>query len=303
LQSPEATAVISNNTISNNFATSWGGGLLVGGIDFDNMRFIITNNTIVNNSCALQGGGINVYLEHDRVTADLYNNIVWNNDAPEGADLALRNDVNMNGDASPVNLFHNDFDHRNPEGIYIQVDFPIPSSNLDNIDPSFVEDPLNDDYHLTSDSPCIDMGDDNAPGHPDTDFEGDPRPFDGDGDGLAVTDIGADEFQPFDLDISRFNVTKRVSLSREKPIAIILVVQNTGTADGRECPATVVGIQNSIEVYNETVYVSDPVGKGPSTCHFPDCTPEDPGDIQWTATITDYDPDADEATASTIVNP
>jgi len=53
-------------------------------------------------------------------------------------------------------------------------------------------DPAGGDYHLLRNSPCIDAGDPATP--PGTDFDGDPRPFDGNHDGHAVADIGADEF-------------------------------------------------------------------------------------------------------------
>jgi len=43
-----------------------------------------------------------------------------------------------------------------------------------------------------TESPCIDTG--TASGAPATDFEGDPRPYDGDGDGGFEYDIGADEY-------------------------------------------------------------------------------------------------------------
>jgi len=59
-----------------------------------------------------------------------------------------------------------------------------------NTNPFFV-DAANGNYHLSANSPLIDSGTNN--GAPVTDFEGDVRPFDGDGDGQSYADIGADE--------------------------------------------------------------------------------------------------------------
>jgi hypothetical protein len=62
------------------------------------------------------------------------------------------------------------------------------SDNIDSQDPN-----LSVDYHLSAGaSPANDSGDNNAPGRPDFDFEGDPRPPTG-GDRV---DIGAGEFTP-----------------------------------------------------------------------------------------------------------
>ncbi len=52
------------------------------------------------------------------------------------------------------------------------------------------------DYHLTENSPCIDQGSNDAPDLPDTDFEGDLRIIDGDGNTTATVDMGTDEYMP-----------------------------------------------------------------------------------------------------------
>ena len=105
---------------------------------------------------------------------------------------------------------------------------------------------------------------------------------------------------PVDLDIAQFKVTKRVRLARVKPVGIQLTVRNSGVVEG-DAPATITGVQNGVEVYNETLTVSDAVGNGRTKFDFPDYIPTDAGDIVWTATIADGDPDDDAATATTVV--
>jgi len=129
-----------------------------------------------------------VLLFHDTASADIYNNIIWSN---KGADLYIDNDDNDNDIPSWVKLFNNDFD-QSSGGTYIRISFPIHPSNLDNLDPLFA-DTNNDDYHIEKGSPCIDAGI-NSVSKVSTDFEFDNRIIDGDNDGTATVDMGADEF-------------------------------------------------------------------------------------------------------------
>lgn len=106
--------------------------------------------------------------------------------ASQGADIYLVNDGDGDLLRSPVKLLHNDFDQRTT-GIFMQIPFGIDPSNLNNVDPLFV-DALKGDYHLTADSPLINQGTNDAPALPTTDKDGIPRIIDG------IVDIGSYEF-------------------------------------------------------------------------------------------------------------
>ena len=111
-----------------------------------------------------------------------------------------------------------------------------------------------------------------------------------------------------DLDLNALRVTKRVSLARVKPVVLKLVIKNNSTVEGSAL-ATITGLQNGAQVYNEILTVTDGVGGGASTFDNESVpailafVPTVAGDILWTATIDDNDPDLDEITAVTRVVP
>ena len=108
--------------------------------------------------------------------------------------------------------------------------------------------------------------------------------------------------ETLDLDIKKFSATKRVSVSKPKAIVPKLSVQNNGLIEGF-ANATVTGMQGAVEVYNETMPVTDAVGNGSTTYELPSYIPDTAGDIVWAAVIADEDPDDDMATATTPVVP
>jgi hypothetical protein len=109
--------------------------------------------------------------------------------------------------------------------------------------------------------------------------------------------------EPVDLDMQSFKVVNKVKLSTGKPIEIELIVQNLSSASGSARQATVVGVQNIFEVYKETMMVFDLVGGSGTKWSFPTYKPTKLGDIQWTVTVNDDDPDVDLATTLTIIKP
>jgi hypothetical protein len=63
----------------------------------------------------------------------------------------------------------------------------------------------------------------------------------------------------------------------------------------------VTGVQNTEEVFRLRLNVYDDIGRGTTTFDFGSYTPTAAGDITWTATIADQDPDEDMAEATTSV--
>ena len=105
--------------------------------------------------------------------------------------------------------------------------------------------------------------------------------------------------QPLDINISGFTASRRVSLGKGKAVQFQLTVANPGSASG-SADATLVGVQNGVQVYSETVSVNPPVG-GTAAYAFPPYQPVKTGGITWTVSVADQNPDVDQATATTTV--
>jgi len=129
---------------------------------------LITNCTVVHNTT----WGIT-----SSPHTEVWNSIVWwNTDGQVPTDAQIK------------------FYYGNLEGGWPWAHHP---GNID-VDPAFV-DAANDDFQITSSSPCIDVGDNGSPFILTTDYDGDPRIWDGDNNGTPTVDMGADEFHSPDL--------------------------------------------------------------------------------------------------------
>jgi Right handed beta helix region len=193
---------IRSNLISRNEAQGGGGIEMV-----NDSPAVIVQNLIVKNRASSSGGGISWGNQPGAVI----NNTIADNDAPDGSGIfggfsigaifinnivvAKAGQVAFSGFSS--NSIPTVFKSNNvfsPQGAAYGVNLPDQTGMNGNIsaDPLFA-DALNDNYHLLPGSPSIDAGDNAAPNLPATDFDGDPRILDGNGDGLAIVDQGVDE--------------------------------------------------------------------------------------------------------------
>jgi len=213
---------VSGSTFRANHSDGGGGAITIA-----TTKVTIDSSLFVENSAGREGGAINNYINTSRYPVpEISNSVFARNTAPDGAAINnyehcpgvvmnllvvnstfTQNVAEQDGGAirneecssfTAVNsIFWGDTASTNPEISGIgTVDYSdvqggfAGTANLD-VDPILV-DPLGDDYHISPASPLIDVATDI--GAPAMDFEGDARPYDGDGVGGAVTDTGADEY-------------------------------------------------------------------------------------------------------------
>jgi len=191
-----SSAEVYANTIAYNRVGDWGsGGMSIG----DGSVVTATNNIVASNVATVtwwDGDGIAVWGEQTH--AELVNNTIVYNSAEgvqsQDATVLVRNNIiasNALGihdlaGSSAISIDHNDV-WSNGEN-YLNVS---PGAGDISVNPLFV-DVANGDYHLMLNSLVIDRG--TNVGAPSTDFDGEARPFDGDRDGRATVDMGADEY-------------------------------------------------------------------------------------------------------------
>ncbi|HUW12953.1 MAG TPA: right-handed parallel beta-helix repeat-containing protein [Anaerolineae bacterium] len=189
-----SSAVVDRNRIATNTADS-GGGMAI----FNGSTVTATNNVIASNMglSEWQGDGIVVLAGDNASDARIINNTIASNSAEaiqanQGTVLARNNIILGNNggihdylSGATVSSDHNAFWDNGWD--YLNVS---PGPGDMSADPLLV-DVSGGDYHLSPNSPVIDRGTSTAA--PSTDFDGQARPFDGDRDGAATVDIGADE--------------------------------------------------------------------------------------------------------------
>jgi hypothetical protein len=186
----DAGGTVTLNRITNNVSGGDGGGMA-------NSPGVIQNNIIAGNG-ARRGGGLAT------CTGRIENNTVWGNVA------AFQGGGSLNlGPLVANSIFYNNSAPTDSQ--WAGANVPTYSCvqgwtggqiDILTADPQ-LEAPGNGRFDLLPSSPCIDAGR-FVPGLT-TDYEGDPRPFNGTdalrGDGSDI-DIGADEFMPANLDVA-----------------------------------------------------------------------------------------------------
>lgn len=179
----EADELIVQNVIANNSSPSGAQVYMLVPMSATGVRLI--NNTIVGNANATDAA---VIADGFNSNAEIINNIILANGTQTGLSC---NPIYKDG--PPVVQFNDSF---SPLGLsYDGMCAGFGGSNGNNsADPALVS-VKRGNYRLLANSPAIDAGTNSTPDIQPKDFAGKPRIVDGNGDGIAVIDMGAYEFQ------------------------------------------------------------------------------------------------------------
>jgi predicted outer membrane repeat protein len=181
-----ADAMIVQNLFVNNSAGQGGGVYYL--VPSGGNGPTLVNNTFLNNKATNGGQGSAIYANDYDLPSHLYNNIIDGVNNQSGAVYC----GNENSTTPPV-FFNNDvFASGGSTYGGICGDQTGLNGNI-SADPLFVS---NKNLRLQATSPAIDAGDNSTPDLPKKDLASKPRIVDGNGDGNAVIDMGAYEFQP-----------------------------------------------------------------------------------------------------------
>lgn len=183
---------IQDNLFTENRGAIHGGGIYLE-LEPEAGACLLGNNTFSMNE-AQNGAGLALQLTSGGDgAAAIKNNLLWQNQLSSGSDASgadfwIDNDDDEDHVATPFSLLNNNFSQTPGQGYFTTLPILIDPSNLDAVDPVFVNE-ASGDFGLRATSPMIDAGDTNAGELSETDLAGNPRVVNG------VVDIGAYEWQ------------------------------------------------------------------------------------------------------------
>ena len=188
--------IIVENVIINNSVLGYysGGGMWVSA---NSSPEIFTNNTIAANTTAYNKTS-GIFVTGFAQNATFTNNIVV-----AAAGQAAATCDSTYSSISPLLSYNDAFSSsgQNWSGICDTTSQP---GNI-SADPQFIN--AGTEFHLQWGSPAVDAGNNSAPNLSTTDFDGNPRVVDGNGDGIAVVDLGAYELSPTTITLAPGNLT------------------------------------------------------------------------------------------------